>query len=198
MAFKSNQKPEAGHYLIKYMRIAILTIGNELISGRTQDTNTALIARMLHIQGWTVTVAVSVGDDEEKIRQALSFVMADSNAVIVTGGLGPTADDITTAAIARAFHLALRSDEQVLAYLKAMFKKFHLTWTENNAKQAVFPEGAKVIPNPVGTAAGFGLQQDGRMLIVIPGIPREVARMLPDGVIPLLQQVFPNGLLRWS
>ena len=169
-----------------------------MISGRTEDTNTALIARMLHLRGWTVTVAVSVGDDEEKIRQALSFVMADSNAVIVTGGLGPTADDITTAAIARAFHLALRSDEQVLANLKAMFKKFHLTWTENNAKQAVFPEGAKVIPNPVGTAAGFGLQQDGRMIIVIPGVPREVARMLPDGVIPLLQQVFPNGLLRWS
>ena len=197
MGFNSNlktgTKPEAGHYLIKYMRIAILTIGNELISGRTEDTNTALIARMLHLRGWTVTVAVSVGDDEEKIRQALSFVMADSNAVIVTGGLGPTADDITTAAIARAFHLALRSDEQVLANLKAMFKKFHLTWTENNAKQAVFPEGAKVIPNPVGTAAGFGLQQDGRMIIVIPGVPREVARMLPDGVIPLLQQAFPNG-----
>ena len=84
------------------MRVAILTIGNELMSGRTQDTNTALIARSLHIRNWTVTASVSVGDDEEKIREALSFAMADSDAVIVTGGLGPTADDITTAAIARA------------------------------------------------------------------------------------------------
>jgi nicotinamide-nucleotide amidase len=174
------------------MRVAILTIGDELMSGRTQDTNTALIARMLHSRGGTVTAAISVGDNEEKIRQALSFVMADSDAVIVTGGLGPTADDITTAAIARAFHLALRSDEQVLANLKAMFEKFHLAWTENNAKQAVFPEGAKVIPNAVGTAAGFALQQNGRIVLVIPGVPREIARMVPDGVIPLLQQAFPE------
>jgi nicotinamide-nucleotide amidase len=176
------------------MRVAILTIGNELMSGRTQDTNTALIARMLHLRNWTVTTAISVGDDEEKIRQALSFVMADADAVIVTGGLGPTADDITTAAVARAFRLALRSDEEVLANLKAMFAKFRLTWTENNAKQAVFPEGAKVIPNPAGTAAGFALQQDGRILAVIPGVPREVARMMPDGVIPLLQQAFPEAV----
>jgi nicotinamide-nucleotide amidase len=172
------------------MKVAILTIGNELTSGRTQDTNTALIARMLHIRGWTVTAAISVGDNEDKIGQALSFVMADSDAVIITGGLGPTADDITTAAIAKAFHLSLRSDEQVLANLKAMFEKFHLAWTENNAKQALFPEGAKVISNPVGTAAGFALHQEGRMIIVIPGIPREVIRMMPDGVIPLLQQAF--------
>jgi len=177
----------------QHMRVAILTIGNELISGRTQDTNTALIARMLHVRDWTVTAAVSVGDDEVKIKQALSVVMADADAVIVTGGLGPTADDITTAAIARAFHLALRSDEQVLAHLKGMFEKFRLAWTENNAKQALFPEGAEVIPNPVGTAAGFALRQEGRMIVVIPGVPREVARMLPDGVIPLLQQAFPDA-----
>ena len=177
----------------QHMRVAILTIGNELISGRTQDTNTALIARMLHVRDWALTAAVSVGDDEEKIKQALSFVMAHADAVIVTGGLGPTADDITTVAVARAFDLALKCDEQVLAHLKAMWEKFRLTWTENNAKQALFPEGAEVIPNPVGTAAGFALRQEGRMIIVIPGVPREVARMLPDGVIPLLQQAFPGA-----
>ncbi|MBP1740008.1 MAG: colligrin, partial [Deltaproteobacteria bacterium] len=175
------------------MRVAILTIGNELISGRTQDTNTALIARMLHVRDWTVTAAVSVGDDEEKIKQALSFVMADADAVIVTGGLGPTADDITTAAVARAFHLALRSDAQVLAHLKAMWEKFRLTWTENNAKQALSPEGAEVIPNPVGTAAGFALRQEGRVITVIPGVPREVNRMLPEGVMPLLDRAFPEA-----
>jgi competence/damage-inducible protein CinA-like protein len=187
--------PGEGNFLLSHqsMRVAILTIGNELISGRTQDTNTALIARMLHVRDWTVTAAVSVGDDEEKIKQALSFVMADADAVIVTGGLGPTADDITTAAVARAFHLALRSDAQVLAHLKAMWEKFRLTWTENNAKQALFPEGAEVIPNPVGTAAGFALRQEGRVIIVIPGVPREVNRMLPEGVLPLLDRAFPEA-----
>ncbi len=175
------------------MKLAILTIGNELTSGRTQDTNTSMIARNCHLRDWPVTVAMSVGDDAETIKRALAFVMADADAVIVTGGLGPTADDITTAAIARAFGLPLHTDEHVLTYLKAMFEKFHLTWTENNAKQAVFPEGAEVIPNPVGTAAGFALKQGGCIIIVIPGVPREVSRMLPEGVIPLLQQAFPEG-----
>jgi len=175
------------------MKIAILTIGNELTSGRTQDTNTSLIARTCHLRDWPVTAALSVGDDEEAIKRALTFVMTDADAVIVTGGLGPTADDMTTAAIARAFGLPLHTDGEVLAYLKTMFEKFRFTWTENNAKQAVFPEGAEVIPNPVGTAAGFALKQGGRIIIVIPGVPREVGRILPEGVIPLLQRTFPEG-----
>ena len=174
------------------MKVAILTIGNELTSGRTQDTNTSLIARTCHLRNWPVTTALSVGDDEEATKRALSFVMADADAVIVTGGLGPTADDITTAAIARAFGLSLHINETVLVKLKEMFAKFHLPWTENNAKQALFPEGAAVITNPTGTAPGFALKQDGRMIIVIPGVPREIGRMLPEGVIPMLQQVFPG------
>lgn len=174
------------------MRVAILTIGNELTSGRTLDTNTALIARAFHLRDWPVTAALSVGDDEETIRRALTFLLADAEAVIVTGGLGPTVDDITTAAIARSFGLVLHRDEEVLAHLKARFEKSRLTWTENNAKQADFPAGAEVIPNPIGTAAGFALRRDGKMILVIPGVPREVGRMLPEGVIPLLQQAFPE------
>lgn len=174
------------------MRVAILTIGNELTSGRTQDTNSALIARTFHLRDWPVTAALSVGDDEDTIRRALTFVLADADAVIVTGGLGPTADDITTAAIARSFGLTLQRDEAVLANVKARFTRYNLTWTENNAKQADFPAGAEVIPNPIGTAAGFALHQNGKVIIVIPGVPREVNRMLPEGVIPLLLRTFPQ------
>ncbi|MDD5169658.1 MAG: competence/damage-inducible protein A [Syntrophales bacterium] len=174
------------------MKVANLTIGNELTSGRTQDTNTSFIARMCHFQDWPVTAALSVGDDEERIKQGLTFVMADADAVIVTGGLGPTSDDITTAAIARAFDLSLQMNETVLANLKAMFKRFNLKWTENNAKQAVFPEGAQIITNPVGTAAGFAVWHNGKVIVVIPGVPREVGRMLPEGVFPLLRQAFPQ------
>ena len=174
------------------MKVAILTIGNELTSGRTQDTNTSLIARTFHLRDWPVTAALSVGDDEATIRRALMFVMADADAVIITGGLGPTADDITTAAVARSFGLSLQRDEAILANLKARFEKYRLTWTDNNAKQADFPAGAEVIPNPIGTAAGFALPHNGKLIIVIPGVPREVARMLPEGVIPLLQRTFPE------
>ncbi len=148
------------------MKIGILTIGNELTSGRTQDANSSFLARTFATQGWPVTL----------------------------GGLGPTADDITTEAIARAFGLGLRTDDAVLCHIREIFDKYRLTWTENNAKQAVFPEGAEVIANPVGTAAGFALKQKGKLIAVIPGVPREVRRMLPESVLPLLRREFTEAV----
>ena len=175
------------------MKIGILTIGNELTSGRTQDTNSSLMARIFSTQGWPVSLMMSVGDDDRLIKQALGYILAQSDAVVVTGGLGPTADDITTAAIARAFGLELYRDEAVLRHIRGIFEKYRLNWTENNAKQADFPEGAEVIPNPVGTAAGFALKQKGKVIAVIPGVPREVERMLPEGVLPILRREFPEA-----
>lgn len=177
------------------MRIGILTIGNELTSGRIQDTNSALISRAMQAQGWPVAAMLSVGDDDGAIHDALDFLLARAEAVIATGGLGPTADDITTAAIARAFGLGLRVDDAVLAHVRALFEKRRLPWTENNAKQAVFPEGAEVIANPTGTAAGFAVRREGRIVAVIPGVPGEARRMLPEGVIPLLRKAFPEVAL---
>ncbi len=175
------------------MKIGILTIGNELTSGRTQDTNSSMMARVFSTQGWQVRLMMSVGDDELLIKQALGYVLAQSDAVVVTGGLGPTADDITTAAIARAFGLPLCRNEAVLGHIRGIFEKYRLNWTENNAKQADFPEGAEVIPNPVGTAAGFALKQKGKVIAVIPGVPREVRKMLPEGVLPILRREFPEA-----
>ncbi len=174
------------------MKIGILTIGNELTSGRTQDTNSSMMARVFSTQGWQVRLMMSVGDDELLIKQALGYALAQSDAVVVTGGLGPTADDITTAAIARSFGLGIRRDEAVLRHIRGIFEKYHLNWTENNAKQADFPEGAEVIPNPVGTAAGFALKQKGKVIAVIPGVPREVQKILPEGVLPILRREFPE------
>ncbi len=177
------------------MRIAILTIGNELTSGRIQDTNSALIARAAQEQGWKVAAMLSVGDEDAAIHEALEFLLARAEAVVVTGGLGPTTDDMTTAAIARSFGLPLRMDEAVLAHIRALFAKRRLSWTENNAKQAVFPEGAEVIENPVGTAAGFALRRGEKIVAVIPGVPGEAKRMLPEGVIPLFRKAFPEAAL---
>ena len=177
------------------MKIGILTIGNELTSGRIQDTNSSLIARTMQEQGWAVAGMISVGDDDGAIRDALAHLLARVDAVIVTGGLGPTADDITTAAVAKAFGLGLYSDPAVLAHIRRRFEKFRLPWTENNAKQAVFPEGAEIIPNPNGTAAGFALRREGRIVAVIPGVPAEARRMLPEGVIPLFRKAFPEAAL---
>ncbi|HOC60418.1 MAG: competence/damage-inducible protein A [Syntrophaceae bacterium] len=174
------------------MKIGILTIGNELINGRTADTNSSLIAREVNLQGWHVEAMLSVGDDFEIIKTRLHDLLSFTDAVICTGGLGPTTDDITTEAIARAFDLPLERDNDTLAYLQEIFKKFKWTWTENNAKQALFPKGAQVIPNPVGTAAGFALSVQNKLVLVMPGVPSETKRMLPEGVIPILKKTFPQ------
>jgi nicotinamide-nucleotide amidase len=133
---------------------------------------------------------MAVGDDETAIKKSLEYLLGISDAVIVTGGLGPTADDMTTASIAKAFGLKLYTDDSVLDKIKKRFEKFRIRWTDNNAKQAMFPEGAATILNPVGTAWGFSLKKNGKIIIVIPGVPREVTRMLPEGVIPLLRKEF--------
>ncbi|MBP7763825.1 MAG: competence/damage-inducible protein A [Syntrophaceae bacterium] len=175
------------------MKIGILTIGNELMNGRIADTNSAFIAREMNLQGWPVEILMSVGDDASVIKSRLHYLLSLTDAVICTGGLGPTADDITTAAVAEAFGLPLVLNGDVLAFLKEIFARYNLHWTDNNAKQAQFPEGAKVIPNPVGTAAGFALPVQNKLVLVIPGVPAETSRMVPEGVIPVLRRFFPQA-----
>lgn len=174
------------------MKIAILTIGNELMSGRTADTNSSFIAREATLQGWRVETMMAVEDNFDSIKARLNYLLPLADVVICTGGLGPTADDITTEAIARAFDLPLFTDEKVLNHIKELFTKRNLVWIENNAKQAMFPQGAEVIPNPVGTAAGFALQIAGKLIFVIPGVPWESQKMFPDGVMPILRREFPQ------
>jgi len=175
------------------MQVGILTIGNELISGRTRDTNTSHIARELNIQGWQVPILMSVDDDETAIKTALDHILAQADAVIVTGGLGPTTDDKTTDAIARAYGLKLYRDEAILSKIKAIFDRYGLYWAPSNAKQADFPEGAEPIANPVGTAWGFSLTVKGKLIAVLPGVPAEMKRMLSQGVLPTLRRTFPEA-----
>ncbi|MEA3487530.1 MAG: competence/damage-inducible protein A [Thermodesulfobacteriota bacterium] len=169
------------------MNIGILVIGNELTSGMTQDTNSSFMARELYEQGWSASAVMVVGDDRDAIRGGLDYLMGTSDALVVTGGLGPTTDDITTEAVADAFGFDLYTDGAVLKQLKERFDSLGIPWTENNAKQAMFPEGAGIIANPVGTSCGFFLERGGRPVAVIPGVPTEARKMFSDGVIPLFR-----------
>ena len=175
------------------MKIGILTIGNELMNGRIADTNASFIAREINLQGWSVEAIMTVGDDFASIKNRLDYLLSMTDAVICSGGLGPTADDITTAAIAEAFGLPLYTDENVLSFIKDIFTKFNLRWVENNAKQAMFPQGAEVIPNSRGTAPGFALPVEGKFIFVIPGVPAEAKLMITHGVIPALRKQFPQN-----
>ena len=107
------------------MKIGILTIGNELMNGRTADTSSSFIAREINLQGWQVETMMSVGDDFAAIKSRLQYLLTFTEAVICTGGLGPTADDITTAAVAKAFDLPLHTDEIILQGIKDKFAQYN-------------------------------------------------------------------------
>lgn len=176
------------------MRAGILTIGNELTSGRTQDTNASFIARTLHRRGWQVAAMMSVGDDDDAIRGALNYLLSVADGLIVTGGLGPTADDITTASIARAFDLELETDEKALQHIKKIMTSGNRPWRPNNTKQALFPAGAGKIINTTGTAWGFYLKNKGKIIAVIPGVPIEAEKMLLEGLIPIFCKEFSDDI----
>lgn len=173
------------------MNIGILTIGDELTSGRIQNTNAAWLAAQLHREGWHIATLLSVGDDEAAICRALDFLPDHCNAVIVTGGLGPTPDDITAEAVAKACGLLLVKNEQVLTALRNRFEACSFHWSASDARMALFPEGAEIIPNPVGSAAGFSLTHRGCLFIVLPGVPAEATRMFTDSVMPRLKSLDP-------
>jgi len=164
--------------------IEILTIGDELLDGRLADTNTAELAVRLVAAGFQVARHVSVGDDLERIADALRDAAQSSDAVLVSGGLGPTGDDLTAAAAALAFGLPLARSGEALDHARRFFEMRGRRMTANNEKQADLPEGCTLLPNPEGTAVGFRLRAGDCRLYFIPGVPRELVRMFDDSVLP--------------
>jgi len=168
------------------VKIATLSIGDELIYGEVVDTNAARIAERLYGVGLTVQRHLTVGDGEPDIMDALEFLVEKSEAVIVTGGLGPTIDDITARAAAKATGRRLVLDDEALAHVRGVCEKLGGNLHPLNEKQALMPTKSTLIPNPVGTACGFHLIHQGRYLFFLPGVPGEMVRMLGDTVIPFL------------
>ncbi len=171
---------------------AILSTGDELTTGRTTDTNANFIADKLAAAGFDVVTIVVVGDYPERISWAWRQAMSQADVVISTGGLGPTADDLTVETLAELTGRKLVLDESVAQRLRQIFEAMGRVMPENNLKQARLPEGASIITNALGTAPGFrlDLEIDGtsRHLFVLPGVPREMKPMLEEQVLPWLQE----------
>jgi nicotinamide-nucleotide amidase len=166
-------------------KAVIISTGSELTTGRVMDTNSTYIADQLFALGVEVVAVLKVGDDFTQLSWALTQARELGDVVIGTGGLGPTADDLTAEAVANFLACKLERDEEVAATLKQRFQARNLTWTDNNAKQALFPQGAVVIPNPVGTAPGFRVPiGGGKSLFWLSGVPQEMSTMLNQSVIP--------------
>ena len=170
-------------------RAVIISTGDELTTGRVVDTNSAVIADRLSSVGIEVTAVLKVGDDRERLLWALRQAQDLAEIVIGTGGLGPTADDLTAEVVAQFLGCKLHLNESVIQTLKQRFAARELVWTSNNLKQARFPEGSTIIPNPVGTAPGFRISTgDNKTLIWLSGVPAEMTAMLNETVMPWITE----------
>lgn len=172
---------------------SIITIGDELLIGQTIDTNSAFIGQELNKIGLWIKRRVAVGDVAEDIWQALDEESKQSKVIIITGGLGPTADDITKPLLCKYFGGKLIVDENVLAHVKYLFEKVYRRpgpILERNLKQAEVPDVCTVLHNARGSAPGMLFRKNGNIYISLPGVPHEMKGLIKDQVIPLLQQEF--------
>ena len=173
--------------------LEIVAIGDELLLGQTVDTNSAWLSRELATQGIRVVRRATVGDDAAAIRAAVSEALERTGAVVCTGGLGPTRDDLTRPVIADMFDRALAIDDDVLRALEERFARLGREMSPTNRVQAEVPEGAIVLANAHGTAPGLILVDDAeRFVILLPGVPREMRGLYADAVLPWLLQRWPG------
>ncbi len=170
------------------MQIEIVTIGNEVLSGRTLDTNFAFLARALeevHVQvAWHTTV----GDGAEAIGAALRHALERADGVVMTGGLGPTPDDMTRKAVATVLHRPLQLDEQVLEAIRARIKRLGRKLPSSVETQALLPRGAEPWPNSLGTAPGILVVHRDKPVILLPGVPAEMEALTREHVVPYLRK----------
>lgn len=169
------------------MKVELLTIGTELLLGHTLDTNAADLGRALAATGAEIVRRTTVADRPEAIRAALAEALTRTGFVIATGGLGPTRDDMTKTVVAELLGKRLLLDERLLAGLEARFQRLGRPMPAVNRSQAEVPEGASVLPNPRGTAPGLWVEDgDGRVVVLLPGVPREMRGLLVEEVVPRL------------
>lgn len=170
---------------------SIITIGDELLIGQVIDTNSAWMAQELNKTGIWLKRRVAVGDDKQEILNALDDQSRDTQIILITGGLGPTADDITKPVLCDYFGGKMVVDENTLAHVKYLFEQvFRRPITERNLKQAEVPDVCTVLHNARGSAPGMWFEKNGRIFVSLPGVPHEMKGLMTNEVLPRLQQHF--------
>ena len=168
------------------MNATIITIGDELLIGQVVNTNSSFIAGRLNTIGIDVIRMITVGDDMDEILRAFNESLGGSEIVIVTGGLGPTHDDITKKAVCSFFATEAVFSEEVRDHIRELLRSRNMPWTPHADEQSMVPRGSAVIPNRYGTAAGILIERGRKRFIVLPGVPYEMESMMNESVIPLL------------
>ena len=172
------------------MKSTIITIGDEILIGQILDTNSRYISQALNRIGVVVTERVSIGDSAEQIVSTLDRTLAISDVVIITGGLGPTKDDITKHTLARYYNSELVYNEQVGSFVEQLLARRGIAFTELNRGQAMVPKCCTVLHNAHGTAPGMWFERDGKIVVSLPGVPFEMQHLIDDSVVPMLTQRF--------
>jgi nicotinamide-nucleotide amidase len=193
----------------------VLCIGTELLLGDVLDTNSQYLAQQLALLGLNCFYRVTVGDNVGRILDCIVTALRRSDVLITSGGLGPTADDLTTECIAQVFNAPLETDQQVLAFIESLFAARNIKMPQSNAKQALRPRGADILPNPVGTAPGMiwrlrpeelamiGVEPDAngqwpvKTILTFPGVPRELKGMWEETARGYLEKTYAGGTI-WS
>ncbi|WP_394834134.1 competence/damage-inducible protein A [Pendulispora rubella] len=174
------------------MTCAVLSIGTELTRGELVNSNAAWLSASLTDLGFDVPLGATVDDDLKRIVQELERLASFARVIVCTGGLGPTTDDITTQAVATLLGVPLVRDEASLEHIRRRLAKFGRTVSETNSKQADFPEGADILPNPIGTAPGFSVRIGNALAFFMPGVPREMKQIYEEQIVPRVRALAPN------
>lgn len=172
------------------MKATVLTIGDEILIGQIVDTNSVSIAKHLNAAGIVVAEKISVGDDGPRIAEAVRQAMAHSEVTILTGGLGPTKDDITKKTLAELFGCGLACDARVADHVRRMLEARGIAFNELNRAQALVPTACTVLFNAHGTAPGMWFERDGKVVVSLPGVPFEMEHLMQDEVMPRLKARF--------
>lgn len=171
------------------MIVEIIAVGTEILLGNIVNTNAAYLAGECAYLGLSCYYQSVVGDNEARLLESIRTALSRADIILLSGGLGPTQDDLTKETAAKAFSMELRMDEDIREELEEFFKKRSLPMTENNYKQALVPMGAKIVKNPNGTAPGLILTQEGKHMILMPGPPGELKPMFQESIIPYLKEL---------
>ena len=167
------------------MNVHLLSIGDELLIGQTVNTNAAWMGKRLTEDGWRVSRVVTLSDDPETIRQELDRALEAADAVLLTGGLGPTKDDLTKHVLAEHFGTELVMHEDIAAQIQAWFESRNVPFLEVNRLQAMLPRACTVLPNPLGTASGMWFERpSGKVVVSMPGVPYEMEGLMDNEVLP--------------
>lgn len=178
------------------MKASIVCIGDELLIGQVINTNAAYIAQKLNSVGIMIRNVLTVGDDESQILDAFKNSFDNFDITVVTGGLGPTHDDITRGTLCTFFHTDLVKDDATLTNITSIMQKRNIPWTPAAEDQSMVPRGCTVIPNKHGTAPGMMFEKKDKYLIAMPGVPYEMESMVDDFIVPYFQKKIVGQIVR--